>query len=60
MIQCGVLCTVPSYLRLFVTLWTPPGSSIHGGSPGKILEWLLCPPAEDLPNPGMEFRFPVL
>ena len=26
----------------------------------RILEWLLCPPPSDLPNPGIEPRSPSL
>ena len=35
-----------SHVRLFVTLWTvgsPPGSSVHGISPARILEWVTMP-----------------
>ena len=36
-----------------------PGSSVHGGSPGKnYWSGLPCPPPRDLPNPGMEPRSP--
>ena len=26
----------------------------------RILEWVSCPPAEDLPDPGVELRSPAL
>ena len=31
-----------------------PGSFVHGIFQARILEWLLCPPLGDLPDPGME------
>ena len=41
---------------------SPPGSSIHGDSPGKntgeYCSGLPCPPVGDLPNPGIEPRSP--
>ena len=33
---------------------SPPGSSVHGILQARILEWVACPPAGDLPNPGIE------
>ena len=41
------------------TLWdrmnySSPGSSVHGILQARILEWLLCPPPGDLPNPGIK------
>ena len=40
---------------------SPPVSSVHGILQARILEWVLpCPPPEDLPNPGIEPRFPAL
>ena len=47
----------------------PPGSSVHGDSPGKdtgvgILQMgklgMPCPPPGDLPNPGIEPGSPSL
>ena len=35
----------------------PPGSSVHGTSQVRILEWgsgFPCPPPEDLPDPGIK------
>jgi len=31
-----------------------PGSSVHGISQARILEWLPFPPPKDLPDPGIE------
>ena len=31
-----------------------PGSSVHGISQARILEWVAIPTPGDLPNPGME------
>ena len=50
---------VPSHL-LYLTLcdpmdFSPPGSSVHGDSPGKeYWSGLPCPPPGDLPNPGLK------
>ena len=38
----------------------PPGSSVHGDSPGKTTRGLPCPPPEDFPNPRTEPRSPSL
>ena len=37
-----------------VTLWTPLGSSVRGILQAGILEWVACPPPEDLSNPRIE------
>ena len=36
------------------------GSSVHGILQARILEWVACPAPGDLPNPGIEPRFPAL
>ena len=33
---------------------SPPGSSVHGIFQARVLEWLLLPPPENLPYPGIE------
>ena len=33
---------------------SPLGSSVHGISQARILEWVVIPPPGDLPNPGIE------
>ena len=33
---------------------SPPGSSIHGISQARVLEWLPFPSPGDLPDPGIE------
>ena len=40
---------------------SPPGSSVHGNSPGEN-NWsgLPCPTLRNLPNPGIEPRSPIL
>ena len=38
---------------------SPPGSSVHGDSPGKNTG-VGCPPPGDFPNPGIEPRSPTL
>ena len=57
----AVLCFVA---QLCLTLcdpldYHPPGSSVHGDSPGKNTG-VDCPPPGDLPNPGIEPRSPTL
>ena len=39
---------------------SPPGSSVHGDSPGKKLEWVAMPCSRNFPNPGLEARSPAL
>ena len=42
---------------------SPPGSSVHGISQARILEWLPFPTSGDLPNPGIKpesFASPAL
>ena len=51
--------TFPSRLsrvQLFVTLWTlePTRLLLHGIFPSRILEWVIFPSPEDLPDPGIE------
>ena len=48
-----------SYLScvwLFVTLWTVAHqvSSVHGILWARVLEWDMCPPSRDLPDPGIK------
>ena len=33
---------------------TPPGSSVHGISQARILEWVTFPPSGDLPDPEIK------
>ena len=37
-----------------------PGSSVHGTSQARILEWFAMPPPGDLPNPGVESASPAI
>ena len=37
-----------------------PGSSVHGISQARILEWVAVPSPGDFPDPGIEPRFPAL
>ena len=34
--------------------YSPPGSSVHGISQAKILEWFAISFSGDLPDPGLE------
>ena len=38
----------------------PIGSSVHGVSQARILEWVPFPSPGDLPDPGIEPRSPTL
>ena len=38
---------------------SPPGSSVHGILQARILEWVPCPSAGDVPDPGIELTSPV-
>ena len=45
------------------TLWnpmdcSPPGSSVHGDSQARILEWIAMPSSGGLPNPEIQPRSP--
>ena len=39
---------------------SPPGSSVHGDSPGKNTGVVVIPSSRDLPDPGTEPGFPTL
>ena len=50
-----------SYLTLCYPMdYSPPGSSVHGDSPGKNTGGLPYPPPRDHPNPGIKPRSPTL
>ena len=53
---CAVLCWVAQSCQTLCNPMdcSPPGSSVHGILQAGVLEWLPCPPAGDLPNPGIE------
>ena len=40
--------------------FNPPGSFVHGIFQARILEWVAISFSRDLPNPGIEPRFPAL
>ena len=39
---------------------SPPGSSVHGILPARILEWVAIPFSRGFSNPGIEPRSPTL
>ena len=39
---------------------SPPGSSVHGISQARILEWVAISFSRDFPDPGTELLFPAL
>ena len=49
---CPTLCHPMDY--------SPPGSSVHGISQARKLEWVALIPPGDLPNPGIEPATPAL
>ena len=60
--SAAVLCLVAQSCSILFDPMdcSPPGTSVHGDSPGKNTSGLPCPPPGDLPNPGIEPRFPTL
>ena len=38
--------------------YSPPGTSVHGIIPARILEWVVICLPEDLPHPGLT-KFPA-
>ena len=57
-LYCAVLYH-SNHVGLFATLWSLPGSSVHGDSQARIQSGLPCPPPGDLPNPGIKPRSPA-
>ena len=56
---------VCSITKSYPTLWcpmecSPPGSSVHGISQTRILEWIAISSPGHHPNPGIESASPVL
>ena len=51
-----------SHVQLFCNPMdcSTPGSSVHGISQARILEWGIIPFSRDLPNPGIEPTSPAL
>ena len=60
--MCTCVLSWFSSVRLFCNPMDcgPPDSSVHGILQAGILEWLPCPPPEDLPDPGIEPMSPEL
>ena len=59
---CAVLCLATQSCPTLCNPMdcSPPGSSVHGDSPGKNTGGLPCPPPGDLPNLRIEPRSPTL
>ena len=55
---CKSACMLSRFscVQLFVTLCSSPGSSVHGILQARI----LCPPPQNLPDPGIELASPAL
>ena len=60
--SAAVLCLVAQSCSILFDPMdcSPPGTSVHGDSPGKNTSGLPCSPPGDLPNPGIEPRSPTL
>ena len=60
--MCIYVCLVTELCPTFCDPMdcSPPGSSIRGNSPGRILEWVAIRPPGDLPNSGIKPRSPTL
>ena len=56
-----VVVSSPSCVQLFATPidYITPGSSVHGISQARILEWVAISFSRDLPNPGIKHRSPT-
>ena len=59
-----VPCVCGLVTQLYLTLCEPmdcslSGSSVHGTSQGRIPEWVASSFSRDLPDPGIEPRFPT-
>ena len=58
----SLVCVRAKFLQLCLTLCdlmdcSLPGSSVHGISQARILEWIaISDPAGDLPDPGIELE----
>ena len=60
---CVCVCVLATQSCLTVCDSTdchPPGSSVHGISQARILEWVAISFSRGLPNPWIEPQFPVL
>ena len=53
--EVAQLCPTPSDL----TDWSPPGSSVHGISQARILQWVAISFSRDLPDSGIEPATPA-
>ena len=58
-------CMCSKSLHLRPTLckpmdYSPPGSSVHGIFQARILEWVVIPFSNELPNPEIKPRSPAL
>ena len=54
-------CCLFSHARLFSDLMdcSPPGSSVHGISQARILEWVAISFSREIPDPGIGLKPPV-
>ena len=58
---CCCYLVAESCLTLYDPMvYSPPGSSVHGPSQARILEWVAISFSGDLPDPGIEPASPTL
>ena len=56
MVSYMLSCKVMSYSFVTPMDCSPPGFSVHGISPARILEQVAISFSRDLPDPGIELR----
>ena len=57
---CLVVKSHPTLVNPWTVAHLSQGSSVHGISQARVLEWLLFPSPGDIPNPGIEPVSPAL
>ena len=59
---CVSVCKLPQSCLILCDPMecSPPGSSVHGISQSRLLEWVAMLSSRDLPNPGIEPTSPAL
>ena len=50
-ICCARMLSCFSHVQLFATLWSPPGSSVHGIFQARIMDWVAIPSARGSSGP---------
>ena len=58
--SCGCVCAQSCLTLCDPMDCSPPGSSVHGFSQARILEWVAIPLSRGSSDPGMELTSPAL